>query len=230
VSRFPTRLAISALLAVLGLASGLRAQTLIGPTPYLSFNDSPFKALSTSGGFTYFYLEDFEDGLLNTPGVSATGGAPYGPGGLTDSVDGDDGAIDGSGTNGHSFAYLASSVTFTFNAATLGGYPTHAGLVWTDGPDPIFEAFDASGASLGTRTGTFADGSFTGTTGEDRFFGVTYAGGISKISITASSWEVDHLQYGLAAISEPGTCAGLAGTAALMVAALRRKRSRSERA
>lgn len=223
MSRRSLRVSLVALLAVFGLAAGLRAQTLIGPTPYLSFNDSPFKTLSTNGGFTYFYLETFEDGLLNTPGVSAVGGAPYGPGGLTDSVDGDDGTIDGSGTNGHSFAYLASSVTFTFNAATLGSLPTHVGIVWTDGPDPIFEAFDASGASLGTLTGTFADGSFTGTTAEDRFFGVTNAGGISKISITASSWEVDHLQYGLAAIPEAATYAALAGVAALGIAAGRRR-------
>jgi hypothetical protein len=33
--------------------------------PYRSFEDSPFKDLT----YRYFYLEDFEDGNLNTPGV-----------------------------------------------------------------------------------------------------------------------------------------------------------------
>jgi len=43
----------------------LAAATPIGPTPYLSFSDSPF----SGGSFSWFYLEDFEDRLL-TPGVS----------------------------------------------------------------------------------------------------------------------------------------------------------------
>ncbi|MXX39720.1 MAG: hypothetical protein F4Z85_16945 [Gemmatimonadetes bacterium] len=34
--------------------------------PYRSFADSPFK----NNHYLYFYLEDFEDGKLNTPGVS----------------------------------------------------------------------------------------------------------------------------------------------------------------
>jgi uncharacterized repeat protein (TIGR01451 family) len=46
---------------------------------------------------------------------------------------------------------------------------------------------------------SIADGSNAGTTGEDRFFGVTNVGGISAIKISNSSGgiEVDHLQYGL---------------------------------
>ena len=43
------------------------AQTFYGTTPYLSPADRPFPWSSGS-----FALEDFEDGLLNTPGVSAT--------------------------------------------------------------------------------------------------------------------------------------------------------------
>lgn len=73
------------------------ALILFGPTPYLSAADSPF-SLSSPG----LLLEDFEDGALDTPGVSSTNGAPRGPSGLTDSVDGDDGSIDGSGNGGHS--------------------------------------------------------------------------------------------------------------------------------
>lgn len=170
---------------------------LIGPLPYLCDTDSPFP-LGAAG----FFLETFEDGLLNTPGVSASAGAPTGPGGLSDSVDCDDGFIDGSGTNGRDFFFGSGSVgiTFTFNPQALGGYPTHAGIVWTDGVGTItFEAFDAQGASLGSLSGTHADGSVTGTTAEDRFYGVVHAAGISAIRIRNASGgiEVDHLQYGI---------------------------------
>src|SRR4051794_1842198 len=104
---------------------------LYGPLPYLSEADSPFAA-SIQAGTTR--LETFEDGALNTLGVSASTGETIGPSGITDSVDGDDGSIDGSGQNG--FSYFASpgsiGVTFSFDAVALGGLPTHAGIVWTD--------------------------------------------------------------------------------------------------
>src|SRR5690242_6738717 len=44
--------------------------TFLGPTPYLSRADSPF---DLSGLGTTFFLEDFEDHALNTPGVSVSG-------------------------------------------------------------------------------------------------------------------------------------------------------------
>jgi hypothetical protein len=49
------------------------------------------------------------------------------------------------------------------------------------------------------------DGSVSGTTGEDRFFGCSDPGGISSIFISNSSGgiEVDHLQYGLAGAAGP---------------------------
>ena len=196
----------SVILSILAAPSVAQA-VLLGPSPYQSFSDSPFNA----GSFSYFYLEDFEDGALNTPGVIASTGFVLHPAPLTDSVDGDDGAIDGFGFGGHSWysGGALSSITFTFSSAVLGGLPTHAGIVWTDvgfsasgiGFDPFtFEAFDAANISLGTvGPFIFGDGPAAGGTAEDRFFGVTYAGGISSIRITAGSsadWEVDHLQYG----------------------------------
>lgn len=198
------------------------AQSL-GPSPYLSFSDSPFFA----GTWSYFHLEDFEDGLFNTPGVTRDNGNPYGPASNCDSVDGDDGIINGSGTAGRSLFYTSGSagVTFTFDSGVLGSLPTHAGVVWTDGAGAItFEAWDQNNVSLGTLIGNHADGSFSGTTAEDRFYGWANAGGISKIKIKNASGgiEVDHLQYGNA-VPEPGTIVALITGAAVLL----RRRNRA---
>lgn len=173
--------------------------TFTGPTPYLSTANSPFLADINAG---MVHVEDFECGTLTVPGVTIGGGSIIGPGGLTDSVDADDGAIDGSGTNGRSvFGSGTPGITFTFSAVTLGALPTRVGIVWTDGEGTTsFEAFDSVGGSLGTiGPVAIADGSFVGTTADDNFFGVTFAGGISEIRIsnTSGGIEVDHLQYGL---------------------------------
>jgi hypothetical protein len=158
-------------------------------------------------------------------------------------VDGDDGAIDGSGTGGHSFYsnFAASTLTITFSAAALGALPTHAGLVWTDvgnvtsgttGFGPVtFAAADQNGASLGS-IGPFAlgDGVFNGSTAEDRFFGVVNPGGISSITISMSNsvdWEVDHLQFGrvaASAVPEPGFAALLCASAPVGLLLLRRRK------
>lgn len=174
---------------------------LLGPSSYLQFSDSPFSAVDFSGG--YFYLEDFEDHLQNTPGVSGDlGGVTsvvFGPS-IHDSVDADDGSIDGSGLQGDTwYSNGVLGVTWTFDANVLGALPTHAGVVWTDGAGTItFEAFDAGGNSLGVLIGNHADGSVNGETAEDRFYGATNAGGISSIFLSNASGgiELDHLQYG----------------------------------
>lgn len=170
----------------------------LGPIPYLCKEDSPF---DLSGLTEAFFLEDFEDGLLNTPGVTAAHGSPWAPG-SADSVDCDDGVIDGAGADGWSFwaSSAVENVTFSFDRAILGGLPTEAGIVWTEGGGMTvtFEAFDADGLSLGTISGLHAGCLPDGTTGEDHFYGVRHAGGISAIRI-GSSWggiEIDHLQYG----------------------------------
>ena len=114
-------------------------------------------------------------------------------------------------------------LTFTFSKAVLGTLPNAVGIVWTDGAGTItFEAFDENGISLGTRTGTDADGGFNGTIGEDRFFGVTTSGGFSSIHIsnTSGGIEVDHLQYGLRGPANPPTGVPLPGTLALLGAGL----------
>jgi len=154
-------------------------------------------------------LDDLEDGTLDIPGVSADHGAVYGPAGNCDSVDADDGSIDGSGTAGHSFFYLGGTtgITFTFDNTVIGSFPTSAGVVWTDGgpnTSVYFEAFDANGVSLG-QIGPYAiaDNSNAGQTAEDHFFGIASRAGISaiKVKVAGGGIEVDHVQYGVGALS-----------------------------
>jgi hypothetical protein len=226
----------------LGLAN---AASFLGPSPYVAFDDSVSgagTAISPFAGsnFSYLYLETFEDHLLNTPGVSySSPGAVlavgvtsvvYGPS-AHDSVDADDGVIDGSGLLGDSFfAYEGGyGIRFDFDSPTLGALPTHVGIVWTDGGgDIIFRAFGPGGALLGgigpVSDASFPDASQEGETPEDRFFGVSDAGGISAIHIyngVAAGIEVDHLQYGL--VPEPNT-ALLVGASLLGLVALRRRK------
>lgn len=184
----------------------LAAAQPTGPSPYLSVADSPFASLT----LRYFHLETFEDGALNTPGVTASAGSVLGPGTSTDSVDADDGSIDGSGNAGHSWYPGAVTVAFDFRAGDLGVLPTHVGIVWTDvgntteglGSGPVIvEAFDADQnrlAAIGPVV--LGDGQVTGGTDEDRFFGVVAAAGIARLVVrmptTLNDWEIDHLQYG----------------------------------
>lgn len=186
-----------------------------GPTPYLSFADSPF-----SGSDYSLHIETFEDGL-NAPGVSVSGGSAI-DGPYVDSVE--------NGSDGHSWYsdFVLDQFTFSFDEAALGALPTVAGIVLTDVgynsltpyfADFLFEAFGPNGVSLGAiGPYYFGDGSDTGQNGEDRFFGVMNPGGISSIRISTSDtrdWEVDHLQYGTQSVPEPGslilTAIGVAG-------------------
>ena len=181
-----------------------QATIFLGPSPYLSFNDSPFAGRPTS-------LTTFEGGGLPA-GVSATAGWRILTAGAIDSVDADDGVIDGSGLGGRSF-YSGSNTALrlTFDPAILGQLPQWAGLVWTDAGSGVaqvtFEAFGPTGASLGI-IGPFllGDGSSYGGTAEDRFFGVEAPGGISAIELrqNVGDWEVDHVQFG-PAIPAPST-------------------------
>ena len=232
----PTILLIGLLAGAVAPASA--APIFYGPTAYLQASDSPFDGL----GLSYFFLEDFEDGLLNTSGASGSGGGVTGPGGITDSVDADDGAIDGSGQAGRSyFGPGSTGFTFTFDETVLGAFPTHAGIVWTDGAafnEVTFEAWDAFGVSLGTIVApNIGDGNFLSGTAEDRFFGVSNDGGISRIRIFnsvmsggGSGIEADHLQYGgerVQAVPEPATLL-LVGTGLGLLAKRSRRRAISQ--
>lgn len=194
----------------------INSPLFVNPSPYLSSSDSPIKDETSS----YFYLEDFEDGILNTPGItSTTGGHVVSPGGsgvYPDSVDFDDGFTDGSGLSGHSFYPDDNGVdpwimTFVFDKSILGKFPTHVGFVWTDVGHSsnekgigygniLIEVFDSNSNSLGKYGPMLlGDGMYTGETAEDRFFGAIDLDGISKITIEmtdSNDWEIDHIQYG----------------------------------
>ena len=231
-------------LVSVALAAGMVSQaqadtaTFVTSSPYTQFSDSPF--YSISNGNPNFYLEDFEDGGLNTRGANVDVGRVASPGGA-DSVDGDDGTLDGNGNAGHSWysGNSATSVSFSFLSDSLGWLPTHVGIVWTDvgfaGPNSPFgfdsvavRAFDANGISLGgVLFDDLGDGDFRGASAEDRFFGAIFAGGISRLTISSltgsTDWEVDHLQYGIAAVPVPGAVWMLAPALAGLLG-LRRKR------
>jgi hypothetical protein len=208
--------------------SATAAPVLFGPSSYLSEADIP--AGFYQSGVPAF-LDNFEDGPGIGGGLTASAGSRIGVGvfdGIRDSVDGDDGAIDGSGTAGSSwfFGSGATGVQFTYTGSDL---PTAFGLVWTDGAGTItFKAFDGSDTLLFSQTFTgIPDGSSAGTTAEDRFFGLTFDGGIKSIFISNSSGgiEVDHVQYGTmfaAPVPEPDTWALLIAGLGLIGVAVRR--------
>ena len=227
---------VSALILSAVVALSLVSSVQAGPVslyfnPYLEASDSPIVAT----GMSYFYLEDFEDFALNTPGVTASAGystKPAWPAAATDSVDGDDGSVDGFGNNGNSWFSMdgGTGITFTFDAGVLGGLPTHVGIVWTDGINPVtFEAFDAYGVFRGSITAfAIADGVYTGTTAEDHFFGISEPDGIGKILIRSGAGggiEVDHLQYGGTIPIPAPAGVVLAGLGAGLVGWLRRRRA-----
>ncbi|MGK7926314.1 MAG: PEP-CTERM sorting domain-containing protein, partial [Spirulina sp.] len=172
----------------------------------------------SGNSFDYFFLEDFEDGLFNTPGVSADVGFVTSEQfiGGRDSVDADDGVIDGSGLAGDSYFSFGGNagINFSFDAGVLGSLPDSVGIVWTDGGgNTTFEAFGPGNISLGTigpvRIG---DRSFNGGTSEDHFFGIEGLGPIESIFIRngGGGIEVDHLQYGSTqSVPEPSSIIGI---------------------
>jgi hypothetical protein len=232
---------VAVVLAFIGNSSIRAGVVFLGPTPYLSAADSPFDLSSK------FYLEDFEDGALNTPGVSGRmsfyRGFPF-----VDSVDADDGAIDGFGNAGGSVRALdgictntippicSTSVLFEFSDDAFGQLPNAVGLAWTDGlPSDTFTlaVYGRDGllvdaaiySGLGDERGTDDDG----LTGEDRFFGAIYGPGIGYVFIRQRGldgyFEFDHLQYGVAVPEPSSQCllgiSLIAGRVAVMMRAER---------
>jgi hypothetical protein len=202
--------------------------------PYLSLADSRLPAAAPG---MRFYLEDFEDGALDTLGVVANGGNAksfevLGPGAAA-SVE--NGALGhalkstvgwqqyGSKTNTLYF----SELTLDFDPRILGTFPDSAGLVITKFESPATEfilyAYDAAGNRFGELEGNSA-----GLTG-NHFLGVTSPLGISRIDLITAVWDapsgfqVDHVQ--LRVTPEPGLLM-LAGSAAVVLFLAERSRRR----
>ena len=201
----------------------------LGPMPYRSAADSPF---DRSGLGSTFFLEDFEDGTVDFPaGVDMWPGFIREASNVTDSVDADDGLIDGTGSAGHSFVPTVVGATFSFppiwstyyrvnfDAGILGTLPTFAGLVVTDGKpssDNFFSGFtvlirDGNGRISNRVFPTEMDNSSNGEVIEDRFFGVAAPEGILEFSVTSFyealhfdeyRYEIDHVQFGFG-VPEP---------------------------
>ncbi len=207
-----------------------------GPTPYLQTGDTPtdfFCSLCADP----LHIEDFENGTFDAFLTIFSGGIlqPNSTSGSvivsTDSVDGDDGSVDGDGTGGWSyFSGNTNMMTITFGSSV-----TSAGLVFTDGDslstNVKLEAFNGA-TSLGViDAGDLADDFFNGTTGfgsqedEDNFLGFLDLGGITslKISIDAGSGiEIDHIQW--QNVPEPASLGSAFMGVVGLVGLLRRRR------
>jgi hypothetical protein len=197
------------LILVTGLVLGpttpceAQSQTLYGGSPYVTRQDSPLDPQPPAS-----QVETFEDGSFDLVGLDLSPSTILGPGPLTDSVDGDDGLLDGSGNGGWSLAVASGSngLTITFDADTLGGLPTTFGIVWTDGApqsEVFLELFDEHGVLyefIGINP--VGDAELDGGTGEDRFLGVQGDLPLGAVRIRSvppgddAPMEVDHLQFG----------------------------------
>lgn len=214
LSRFFGALLVTGLL----ISAANAGTTTFGPSAYLS--ETPDLTGDTPDG--YFcrecsgWIEDFEMGTVD-PFLSIDSGEVLFPrtfsglmNSVTDSVDGDDGVIDGFGNDGHSWFAPNSSVTVSFANPVK-----NAGLVFTDG-DRIstnvrLEAFDIDGNSLAIiNAGDLADDTFTGETAEDTFMGFQdMDASISSITLSLDAGigiEIDHISWQEAcAIPEPSS-------------------------
>ena len=198
--------------------------TVIGPLPYRSLDDNPF---DLSGLNSSFFLEDFEDGAVNLPGLGFGGWEVAGPGSLTDSVDGDDGAIDGSGNGGHSLK-VSNPLVFPTSPAQFAGHLRLSaplifgqrlinafGFVWTDALPQSFIGVDIFGASgnEGFQINGNFDDSNNGGTAEDVFIGFISDEPFFEIDLgcivfssnpnETNFCEFDHLQVGIQSVPEP---------------------------
>jgi hypothetical protein len=200
-------LALAACLAI-GPAAFAGSTYFNAGQTYLGLSNSPF-----AGAAGTHVVENFENGTINSL-IKATGGSIKGPSASTDSVD--------NGNSGHSYSTTGKSITFRFSAQD-GGRPSMAGLAWTDGranSTITVKAWDAAGNLVGKIRARLGDLVRNGTTGEDRFFGISSEDGIARMTISSDKrgFEVDHVQfvYGFSVVPVPPAIGlGLAGMAAL---------------
>lgn len=233
ISMFAKRFSILAVMSVafsmIDATEGCQAAvTFLGPTPYLSKADSPFLM---AGSNPNFFLEDFEDGLFNTPGiVLPTNPEARGivlPAGqvFTNSVDKDDGQIDDMGRNARALMstvystnlldppIYTSYISFSFDADQIGFLPTEFGFVWTYGQQGSIvrlDVFDGNSIDVGFKIFAGIGNGVDNDTSDDRFFGFQSSEGIRSVLIATTYpgdlafFEIDHVQFGMT-IPEPSS-------------------------
>jgi hypothetical protein len=175
------------------------APVLVTKDNYQSAADSPFD-LAGEG----FWLEDFEDGEANTPGLiirdpdANPGYKVIGPSNGAVSVDVGGHSVTpafGHGDVGRGVNYSALTIAFD---ASFGGFPTRFGLAVTDlnvaSADLIFKVFAHDGSMAGMLTPSFEAG---------RFYGISLDEGISSVEVRTEAplsffpfFQLDHVQYG----------------------------------
>jgi hypothetical protein len=206
--------------AMLALASLARAGRVSAaavefrtPSNYDSVYDSPWSGpiLAPDVGAPTYYLEDFQDGKLNTPGLRIPQYDPGYPSSVVRILDnmgvgwGPDPGTPGRALS--SFAMHAAfsnppiwynSLDFVFDEAELGFLPTDFGFAWTDdsyGMHFRLTVYDRQHNELGTLTGTG--------TGAPQLHSLRYDGGIGSVRMWTSKLQhqeteltIDHVQYG----------------------------------
>lgn len=215
----PTR--ILPLVLLFALASGAAAApVLITKDNYKSAADSPF---DLAGG--KYYLEDFEGGLVNVPGLriaelSERDWSPvlYGPLQAATSIEPSGWSLRGVHYWARLDGFAFAEFYVEFDASALGGLPRDVGFVFTKAESvPDFVMFIPSGPGL-------LGNNLLPTFSPDRFVGVHSDEGIAGFTLGLYSrtgdptFEIDHIQFG-AIVPEPAT-ALLMATGIFVVVAL----------
>lgn len=216
------------------VAASAQAATIVGPTPYLDITDTPDGVFHDGATVC---VQDFED--ADGPweiGFSIDVGQRIGPKFIsgdgvpvTDSVDADDNAIDGDGTMGSSWFAPTRHLMITFDEET-----TAAAFAFTDADvlatSVTIQAYRADGGLLLEQSfdASFLDDVYTGTTEEDRFFGITAMGSemIKRIRIAidqGAGIEIDHIQFAKP-VPEPATVSLLGFGLIGLISVCRRRR------
>ncbi|MDB6072210.1 MAG: sorting protein [Verrucomicrobiales bacterium] len=231
-------LSLSLLLSTVSFGFG--ADTIYLSLPYRGRADSPFLQ-SIQNGTTY--LEDFEDKLLNTPGLSTTHGIVFDS--PTFSADEDDGRLDNiafgwclSANPGNPLPIGSPfSMEVMLGRDAFGHYPTHFGALYLQfarNVDPeglrYFQAFDENGIQIFDEPLTALSPVLTGGANildarGNRFFGLIHESGISRV-LMGGGGNFDHIQYGYGSIPEPAVGV-LSGVALGLISMRRRRRGRS---
>ncbi|MEJ6699780.1 MAG: PEP-CTERM sorting domain-containing protein [Akkermansiaceae bacterium] len=174
--------------------------------------------VANGSGDTYFFLEDVQDGQMDTPGATYSSGAARVNGTSlngSDSSQYTDNVLEDTMTIG-SFKTVnttTGAMRVDFIAADLGGQlPTYVGAVYVDGDTSSsgkITAYDSDDNILETLSQSSAMA--------DPFLGLSTDSGISYV-ILAGNNEIDHFQYGFVAVPEPSTTAllGLGGLALIL--------------